>query len=118
VREFTRQKRQWAIKGERHGIGHLEHFFLKSARYSGSSAIVLKRFQHQLSTRLRWFRRYAWYYHQGHAAVYGIPEAIASAVCSFSTVADAVNTAITTIQAGVPVARIELLDELTSRPRL
>jgi D-lactate dehydrogenase (cytochrome) len=50
--------------------------------------------------------------------VYGIPEAIPSAVYSFSTVADAVNTAITTIQAGVPVARIELLDELTSRPRL
>lgn len=47
--------------------------------------------------------------------VYGIPKAIASAACSFSTVADVVNTAITTIQAGV---RIELLDELASRPRL
>jgi D-lactate dehydrogenase (cytochrome) len=50
--------------------------------------------------------------------VYGIPEAIASAVCLFSTVGDAVNTAITTFQAGVPTARIELLDGLASRSRL
>jgi D-lactate dehydrogenase (cytochrome) len=44
--------------------------------------------------------------------VYGIPEAISSAVCAFPTIADAVNTVIMTIQAGVPVARIELLDEV------
>ena len=45
--------------------------------------------------------------------LYGIPEAISSAVCPFPTIEDAVNTVIVTIQSGVPVARIELLDELT-----
>ncbi|MBV8650486.1 MAG: FAD-binding protein [Alphaproteobacteria bacterium] len=44
--------------------------------------------------------------------LYGIPEAISSAVCSFPTIASAVDTVISTIQAGVPVARIELLDEV------
>ena len=44
--------------------------------------------------------------------LYGIPEAISSAVSAFPTVADAVNTVIQTIQLGVPVARIELLDEV------
>ncbi len=44
--------------------------------------------------------------------LYGVPEAISSAVCSFPTVDDAVNTVIQTIQMGVPVARIELLDAL------
>jgi D-lactate dehydrogenase (cytochrome) len=44
--------------------------------------------------------------------LYGIPEAISSAVCAFPTVDDAVNTVIQTIQMGVPVARIELLDAL------
>lgn len=43
--------------------------------------------------------------------LYGVPEAISSAVCSFPSVDDAVNAVILTIQAGVPVARIELLDE-------
>jgi len=42
--------------------------------------------------------------------LHGIPEAVSSAVCPFPTIADAVNTVIATIQAGVPVARIELLD--------
>jgi len=42
----------------------------------------------------------------------GIPEAISSAVCAFPSIEDAVNTVILTIQAGVPVARIELLDEV------
>jgi D-lactate dehydrogenase (cytochrome) len=45
--------------------------------------------------------------------LHGIPEAISSAVCPFATIEDAVNTVIVTIQSGVPVARIELLDELT-----
>jgi D-lactate dehydrogenase (cytochrome) len=45
--------------------------------------------------------------------LYGIPEAMSSAVCPFPGVAAAVDTVIQTIQAGVPVARIELLDELT-----
>ena len=43
--------------------------------------------------------------------LYGIPEAISAAVCAFPSVADAVNTVILTIQSGVPVARIELLDK-------
>ena len=43
--------------------------------------------------------------------LYGIPEAISAAVCAFPTIAAAVNTVILTIQSGIPVARIELLDE-------
>ena len=43
--------------------------------------------------------------------LYGIPEAISAAVCGFPTIEDAVNTVIMTIQNGIPVARIELLDE-------
>jgi len=44
--------------------------------------------------------------------LYGIPEAMSSAVCTFKTLAGAVNTVIQTIQAQVGVARIELLDEV------
>ena len=44
--------------------------------------------------------------------LYGIPEAISAAVCAFPTIGDAVDTVIATIQSGVPVARIELLDEV------
>src|SRR5690348_2668998 len=43
--------------------------------------------------------------------LYGIPEAISAAVCAFPTIEAAVDTVILTIQTGVPVARIELLDE-------
>jgi D-lactate dehydrogenase (cytochrome) len=43
--------------------------------------------------------------------LYGIPEAISSAVCPFGDLEGAVRTVIETIQMGVPVARIELLDE-------
>lgn len=39
-----------------------------------------------------------------------IPEAISAAICNFPTVDDAVRTVIETIQTGVPVARIELMD--------
>ena len=42
----------------------------------------------------------------------GIPEAISAGVCPFPSVEAACNAAIVTIQSGVPVARIELLDEL------
>ncbi|MDH3413960.1 MAG: FAD-binding protein, partial [Gammaproteobacteria bacterium] len=44
--------------------------------------------------------------------LYGIPEAVSSAVCSFETLEGAVNAVIQTIQMGIPVARIELLDEV------
>ncbi|MDX1514094.1 MAG: FAD-linked oxidase C-terminal domain-containing protein [Gammaproteobacteria bacterium] len=44
--------------------------------------------------------------------LYGIPEAVSAAVCSFETLDGAVNTVIQTIQMGIPVARIELLDEV------
>src|SRR6188768_3732839 len=44
--------------------------------------------------------------------LYGIPEAISAAVCSFGHLAGAVDTVIAIIQSGIPVARIELVDEL------
>ena len=44
--------------------------------------------------------------------LYGIPEAISSAVCTFATLEGAVNTVIQTIQSQVGIARIELLDEV------
>lgn len=44
--------------------------------------------------------------------LYGRQEATSSAVCSFPSVDDAVNSVIMTIQMGIPVARIELLDSL------
>lgn len=45
--------------------------------------------------------------------LYPIPEAISAAVCTFPTIEAAVQTVIQTIQLGVPVARIELLDSLS-----
>ncbi|NMG33967.1 FAD-binding protein [Azoarcus sp. TTM-91] len=42
-----------------------------------------------------------------------LPEAVSAAVCAFPDLAAAVNTVIQTIQLGVPVARIELVDTLT-----
>jgi D-lactate dehydrogenase (cytochrome) len=42
--------------------------------------------------------------------LFGIPEAISAAVCSFEDMESAVNTVILTIQSGIPIARIELLD--------
>ncbi|MGH7465588.1 MAG: FAD-binding oxidoreductase, partial [Longimicrobiales bacterium] len=41
-----------------------------------------------------------------------VPEAVSAAICSFDSMQGAVDTVITTIQLGVPVARIELLDEV------
>ena len=43
--------------------------------------------------------------------LYPQPEAVSAAVCSFPSTADAVNAVIQTIQMGVPVARVEFLDE-------
>ncbi|MBS1160618.1 MAG: linked oxidase, C-terminal:FAD linked oxidase, N-terminal [Proteobacteria bacterium] len=45
--------------------------------------------------------------------LYPIPEAISAAVCTFPSIEAAVQTVILTIQLGVPVARIELLDTLS-----
>ena len=42
----------------------------------------------------------------------GIPEAIAAGICPFASVEAACNATIATIQSGIPVARIELLDAL------
>src|SRR3954468_2038964 len=45
----------------------------------------------------------------------GIPEAIAGGICPFPSVEAACNAAIMTIQAGIPVARVELLDAVQVR---
>jgi len=43
--------------------------------------------------------------------LHGRPEAVASATCWFDTIDDAVNAVIMIVQLGIPVARIELLDD-------
>jgi D-lactate dehydrogenase (cytochrome) len=45
----------------------------------------------------------------------GAPEAVSAATCTFPDVRSACNTTIQTIQSGLPIARIELLDALTVR---
>ena len=52
--------------------------------------------------------------------LYGRPEAVRAAVCPFESMAGAANTVIQTIQLGIPVARIEIIDEaqLQRRQRL
>ena len=47
--------------------------------------------------------------------LYPLPEAVMAATCSFNSLAAAVNTTITLIQLGVPIARCELLDANTIR---
>ena len=47
--------------------------------------------------------------------VHPVPQAISAAVCSFDTLHDAVDTAISVIQSAIPVARIELLDDVMMR---
>jgi D-lactate dehydrogenase (cytochrome) len=44
-----------------------------------------------------------------------LPEAMSAAVCPFPAFAGAVDTAIAMIQSGIPVARLELLDEVMIR---
>jgi D-lactate dehydrogenase (cytochrome) len=47
--------------------------------------------------------------------LYPLPEAISAAICSFPSIADAVHAVIETIQLGVPIARVELIDHNTVR---
>ncbi|KQS88248.1 MULTISPECIES: FAD-binding oxidoreductase [unclassified Rhizobium] len=42
--------------------------------------------------------------------LYGIPETISAALCSFESVEQAVKAAIAVVQLGIPVARMELMD--------
>lgn len=44
--------------------------------------------------------------------IYPIPKSIAAAVCPFDTIKSSANTVIEIIQAGIPVTRMELLDEM------
>jgi D-lactate dehydrogenase (cytochrome) len=43
--------------------------------------------------------------------LYGIPEAEKTMVCAFGSIKDAVDTCATVMQMGIPVARMELMDE-------
>lgn len=47
--------------------------------------------------------------------LYGIPEAMSSARCSFPSIEAATQAVMATIQYGIPVARIELLDPISVR---
>ena len=44
--------------------------------------------------------------------LHGIPEAMSAAICQFETLAGAVESVIAILQAGIPIARIELLDDV------
>src|SRR5574343_1419194 len=44
-----------------------------------------------------------------------LPESVSAAVCFFPSIADAVHTVIETIQLGVPIARVELIDSKSVR---
>jgi D-lactate dehydrogenase (cytochrome) len=47
--------------------------------------------------------------------LHGQPEAVAAAVCTFDDLGAAVDTVIATIQSGIPMARIEFVDEAVAR---
>ncbi|OUI93949.1 2-hydroxy-acid oxidase [Acetobacter indonesiensis] len=44
--------------------------------------------------------------------LHGQPEQLSAAVCQFENLDDAVNTAVEIIQMGIPIARVELLDDV------
>ncbi len=44
--------------------------------------------------------------------LHGIPEAMSAAICQFETLAGAVESVIAILQAGIPIARIELIDDV------
>jgi len=44
--------------------------------------------------------------------LHGIPEAMSAAICQFDELAGAVDSVIAILQAGIPIARIELLDDV------
>jgi D-lactate dehydrogenase (cytochrome) len=47
--------------------------------------------------------------------LYPLPEAVSAAICSFPSIEAAVRTVIQTIQLGVPIARVELIDHNSVR---
>ena len=47
--------------------------------------------------------------------LHGIPETISAAVCSFDTLDGAVRTVVESIQLGIPLARVEILDDMQMR---
>jgi D-lactate dehydrogenase (cytochrome) len=47
--------------------------------------------------------------------LHGIPEAISAATCSFATLEGAVDTVVQSIQLGIPLARVEILDDVQIR---
>jgi D-lactate dehydrogenase (cytochrome) len=47
--------------------------------------------------------------------LYGVPEAISAGVCPFPSIEAGCEAAITAIQSGIPIARVELLDEMQVR---
>lgn len=44
--------------------------------------------------------------------LHGIPEQISSAVCAFDTIDGAIDTVVQSIQLGIPLARVEILDDV------
>lgn len=44
--------------------------------------------------------------------LHGIPETVSAAICAFETLEGAVRTTMETVQLGIPIARIELLDDI------
>ena len=46
-----------------------------------------------------------------------MPEAVSAAICHFPTIEAAVDTVVQTMQSSMPIARIELLDEVSVKVR-